>query len=393
MSNDKLTPQRPARPVARAEFVGSLLRPKAITDLIDSIYGDMTTASKPFALDKQSLQMQRLTALADNEIARAVRRQIDCGLDVVTDGELRRSTFLSSFYDSVDGFGPSPTRFEVKDEQGNVAYSGYADPVVIGPLRKAASPLAEEATFLRGITDFPFKLTIPAPSYFLTDFVDVPASVYPSRRQFLDDVIQIERRLILEAIAAGARWIQFDFPIYPGLVDPQYAAKLVQMNGCKDVGALLGIALKADNQVTASLPEEITVGLHLCRGNLEGGFWSGSLAPIAERMFSELVHDRFLFEWEDVRRAGSFEPIKHVPKGRIMAMGIVSTKRPEVETVEQLIRQLEEAARYLPIDQLALCTQCGFASLCGDHLVQVEDSQWRKLEVIGRVADKVWGAR
>jgi 5-methyltetrahydropteroyltriglutamate--homocysteine methyltransferase len=143
--------------------------------------------------------------------------------------------------------------------------------------------------------------------------------------------------------------------------------------------------------VTEELPGDVTVALHLCRGNFEGGFWSGSLAPIAERVFNELPHQRFLFEWEDVAREGGYEPIKHVPADRIMVMGVVSTKTPELESEDEILRRIEEAGRYLDVQQLALCPQCGFASLFGDHLVEAEDAQWRKLELIGRIADRVWG--
>jgi len=391
MNTTKIESAKPARPVPRAEAVGSLLRPKAVTDAIEAIYGGKTTALRPLALADRLTAVQQLNKVADAEIRRFVQRQIDAGLDVVTDGEIRRTSFLSSFYDAVDGLGPADTPFEVRDDEGNVVYSGYADPVVVAPLRKAASPLAEEATFLRSITDFPFKVTLPAPSYFLTDFVATPKKVYSHRQELVASVIEIEQRLVAEAIAAGANWIQFDFPIYPSLVDTEYTSRTLKDLGLANREALLRVSLEADTSVTRTIPSGVTVALHLCRGNLEGGFWSGSLAPIAEAMFSQLPHRRFLFEWEDIDREGDYQPIKYVPKGRIMAMGLVSTKRPRVEGVDELVERLELAAKYLPLEQLALCTQCGFASLCGDHLVQAEDAQWRKLEVIGKVADRIWG--
>jgi 5-methyltetrahydropteroyltriglutamate--homocysteine methyltransferase len=155
--------------------------------------------------------------------------------------------------------------------------------------------------------------------------------------------------------------------------------------------SLLDKALAADAAATQGIPEDVTVAMHLCRGNFEGGFWSGSLAPIAERIFHELPHERFLFEWEDIARDGDYGPIKHVPKDRTMVMGIVSTKTPDLESEDDVVRQIEAAAEHLPVEQLALSPQCGFASIYGDHLVSAEDAQWRKLELIGRVADRVWG--
>ena len=380
---------RKARRIPRAEGVGSLLRPKAITDGFERIYEGMTTALRSYALSEKPLQLQALNRAADAEIPRLVQRQIDAGLDVVTDGEQRRSSFLASFYDAASGLDAGPARYEIPDGRGGVIHA-LADPTICAKLRKVASPLAEEATFLRSITHFPFKVTIPAPSYFYTPFVATPEKGYKNRQELVEDVIDIERRLVSEAIAAGANWIQFDFPVYPALVDEAYTRRMLKDLGLANRDALLARALTADREVTEAIPDEVTVGLHLCRGNLEGGFWDGSLAPIAERMFGELPHDRFLVEWEDTEREGDYRPIKYVPKGRIMAMGLVSTKKTRVETVDEIVRNLETAARYLDVDQLALCPHCGFASVCTDHLVQDEDVQWQKLEAIGKAADRIW---
>jgi len=381
---------RTARPVARAEAVGSLLRPKAITDLFDKIYEGVTTALRPYALSEKLLQLRALNKAADAEITRLVQRQIDAGLDVVSDGELRRPSFLSSFYDATDGLGVAEKVWEIRNERGEVTYTALADPDVYSRLRKASSPLAEESTFLRSITDYPFKVTLPAPSYFYTQFIATPRKDYTDRQQLVDDVVEIERSMVAEAIAAGANWIQFDFPVYPALVDEDYTSKMLKEARLANRDTLLTRALTADREVTRSIPPSVTVGLHLCRGNTEGGFWNGSLAPIAERMFGELPHGRFLVEWENIEREGDYQPIKYVPKGRIMVMGLVSTKKTRIENADELTGRLESAARYLDMGQLALGTQCGFASICGDHLVRAEDVQWRKLEVIGRVADRIW---
>ena len=382
---------RPRRKVIRAEAVGSLLRPAAITEALDAIFAGQTCVLRSMVPPEKSAVLRDFTHLVDAAVRRVVKRQIEAGLDVVTDGELRRYSFISSFYDAVEGLTTPAERLIVKDESGKVIYDTYGDPVVVSRIRKTWSPMAEEASFLRGITDFPFKVTLPAPSYFYTPFVELHGSTYDRDREaFIADVIAIEKGLISDAIAAGAGHIQFDFPLYPALVDENYTAQLLtDLGGTAD--GLLARALKADVAATEGIPEGVTVGLHLCRGNLEGGFWSGSLAPIAERMFAQLPHDRFLFEWEDLTREGDYQPIKYVRKGQTMAMGLVSTKTPALESEDEIIRRLDEAAQYLPTEQLALCTQCGFASICGDHLVQAEEAQWRKLDLIGRVADRVWG--
>lgn len=383
---------RKARSVPRAEAVGSLLRPSAVTERVAALYAGMTTALRNQALVEKPQQLHELNEVVNGHIARLIQRQIDAGLDVVTDGELRRTSFVNSFYDAVSGLGSAPARYELGDGLGGVVHA-LADPVILSRLSKTASPLAAEAAFLHGTTDFPFKVTIPAPSYFYTPFVATPEKGYRSRQELVDDVVAIERSLVAEALAAGASWIQFDFPVYPALVDEAYTAGMLAELGLASRDALLTRAIAADRAVTEGIPSEATVALHLCRGNIEGGFWNGSLAPIAEQMFSELPHDRFLFEWEDTQREGDYEPIKYVPKGRIMAMGLVSTKKTRVETVDEIAARLEAAARFLDMEQLAICPQCGFASLCTDHLVEAEDVQWRKLEVIGKVADRLWPRR
>jgi 5-methyltetrahydropteroyltriglutamate--homocysteine methyltransferase len=258
-------------------------------------------------------------------------------------------------------------------------------------VRKAYAPLAEEASFLRALGTFPFKLTLPAPSYFyMSDFVPIlPGSEYKSRQEFVDDVVEIEQRLIAEAIAAGARWIQLDFPLYPALVDDLYVAKLdAKMNSVE----LLDRAIAADRKVVEHVPPGVTLGLHLCRGNIIGGFWSGSLEPVAERMFNELPFHRFLVEWEDVTREGDYSALKYVPKGTIVALGLVSTKTALVEADDDVVSRLEEASQYLGLEQLALSSQCGFASFYAYSNIQAEAAQWQKLELIGRVADRVWGS-
>jgi len=388
-----ITASRAPRTPARAEPVGSLLRNPRITERMNRMYEGETTAFRAPVLRDRPQLIAELNRAADEAIGELVRRQIDAGLDVVTDGEVRRATFLGSLYDALEGVGPAAERLIGEDDQGNVQYEWLNDPIVTGRLRKTFSPAAEEATYLRSLTDFPFKITLPAPSYYFSDFIAIDGSGYASKLELVQDVVAIERALVAEVIAAGARWIQFDFPIYPALVATEtsvdFGMTVAQAGG--DTDWLLEQALAVDRAVTEGIPAEVTVGLHLCRGNIEGGFWSGSVAPIAERIFNELPHQRFLFEWEDTAREGGYEPIKYVPKDRIMAMGVVSTKTPELESEDEILNRFEEASRFLDIKQLALCPQCGFASLFGDHLVQAEDAQWRKLELIGRVAERIWG--
>jgi 5-methyltetrahydropteroyltriglutamate--homocysteine methyltransferase len=384
-----------ARTIARAEPVGSLLRNPRITAQIEKVFEGSNTAARPLVVADRAERIAELNRLADEAVRDLVARQVDAGLDVVTDGEVRRSTFISSFYDSVDGLGEPPSRMQTLGDDGEVIYETFGEPLFVDRVRKAYAPAAEEATFLRSVTAHPFKVTVPAPSYFLSDFIVLEDGPYATHAAFLEDVVEITRRLVAEAIAAGARWIQFDFPLYPALAAESTSSLGSMIESVKAQGetvdTLLDRSLAADAAVTEGIPDDVTVALHLCRGNFEGGFWSGSLAPIAERIFHELPHERFLFEWEDIGREGDYAPIKHVPKDRIMAMGVVSTKTPELEDEDEVVRRIEAAAEHLDIDQLAVSPQCGFASIYGDHLVSAEDAQWRKLELVGRVADRVWG--
>jgi methionine synthase II (cobalamin-independent) len=384
---------RSPRTPARAEPVGSLLRNPRITEQYDRIYADETTALRAPVLRRRPGDVAELNRRADAAIVELVQRQIDAGLDVITDGEMRRATFLGSLYDAVEGMKAAPARTVTHDESGATQHEWLADPMVDERLRKVYSPAAEEATFMRSVTDFPFKITLPAPSYFFADLVPIEGSAYDHKLELVQDIVAIEKLIAAEAVAAGARWIQFDFPIYPAIVATGTSSDFGSM--IDGVGEsrewLLDQALALDAAVTADLPADVTTALHLCRGNFEGGFWDGSLAPIAERLFSELPHQRFLIEWEDTAREGGYEPIKHVPNDRIVAIGMVSTKTPELESEDDLLRRIEAASGYLDVGQLALCPQCGFASLFADHLVQAEEAQWRKLELIGRVADRVWG--
>jgi 5-methyltetrahydropteroyltriglutamate--homocysteine methyltransferase len=382
-----------ARRIARAETVGSLVRPDAIREQLNRTYDNLASVVplRSSILPQRALELAELNRLADATIREVVQRQIDLGLDVVSDGEMRRTSYVSSIYDAVEGLHAADGSQRHYDDDGNLKWDGPNEPVVTGRVRKVTNPAAEEVTFLRSITDYPFKITLSAPSYFLSDFLPIQGG-YEQRAEFAADIVQATREIVAELVGLGARWIQFDFPLYPALVDNHDLKPMLEASG-ETVESLLAQAIAADNAVIADIPDGVTTALHLCRGNIDGGgFWDGSILPIAEQMYAELNHDRFLFEWEDVARDGDYEPIKFVPPGKVMSIGLVSTKRPEVEDEDELVRQLEEASQHLDIEQLAIGTQCGFACLCEDNRVQADDSQWRKIEVIGRVADRVWGA-
>ncbi len=375
---------RAPRVPARAEVVGSLLRPPELRQAVDAVYEPGHRALLP---EERAKDLSALRAAEDEAIRDAVTRQEALGLDVVTDGEFRRYMFLNSFWDAVEGFSTDRATTVFRNAEGDEVT--WHVQRVEERLRRVDSPAAREAGFLAEIATRPFKVTFPAASLFRHPFTFTPAGVYDGLDELVEHAIEIERGLIADAVAAGAAYIQLDFPLYPYLVDPRWSASFQEAG--HDLDELLDVAITADNAVLEGIPADVTTALHVCRGNYRSRWLcEGSLAPVAERMFGELAYDAFLVEWDDIGRDGGYEPISHVPAGKTMVMGLVSTKTPELEDEENLVRRLDEAARHLPLDQLALSPQCGFASVLEGNEIDA-DTQWRKLELVARVAERVWG--
>ncbi|MGH2849174.1 MAG: hypothetical protein ACRDLP_01000 [Solirubrobacteraceae bacterium] len=379
---------RPARHPARAEAIGSLLRPPRLLEAMEDLYqpGHLMAYA-----DDRGRDRTRADAIADEEIRRVVARQIDAGLDVVTDGEFRRLLYTNSLQDAIDGFEPGTRGRTFRAPSGEV-FETPPLPVAAARLRRAASPAARDAAFLQELTGHPFKVTLPAGSWFMAHEHYVPGItdlVYDSPEELFEDVLAILRELIADAIDAGARYIQLDFPRYVHLVDeaPRDALRAVGI----DPDRFLDHCLDADRRVIEGFPEDVTFGLHVCRGNMRSAWlFSGSLEPVAERMFNELPYDVFLLEWEDTDREGDHRPLRHAPPGPIVALGAVSSKFGGLESEDAVIRALEDASRFIDMDQLAISTQCGFASEAQGNLLS-EDEQWRKLELVASVAARVWG--
>jgi 5-methyltetrahydropteroyltriglutamate--homocysteine methyltransferase len=360
-----MTPRHPAR----AEVVGSLLRPA-------DLQAAVRTRSDPV----------HLGAVADEAVERVVRRQIDIGLDVVSDGEFRRWMFLNSFYDAVEGAATDRSEVEFRNEAGDTVVLSV--PSIEARLRRVDSPAARESAFMARLTDQPFKVTFPAASIFAHP-LGVSPDAYDSHDEFVEHAVAIERELIADAIAAGCRYVQLDFPLYPYLVDPDWSTRFEAAG--HSVAGLLEKALAADRAVLEGIPDGVTTALHICRGNYRSRWiCRGSLEPVAERVFGELPYDAFLVEWDDVGRDGSYEPARFLRRGSTMVMGIVSTKTPALEHEDDLLRRLEDAAVIVGgMERLAISPQCGFASVMVGNEID-EDTQWRKLELVARMADRVW---
>ena len=377
---------RPAPP--RADHVGSLLRPPELYAEIERVYAPQHTA---LLAEERAQDLSHLRELEDTYIRQAVEKQRQIGLEIVTDGEFRRFMFTGSFYDSVEGLQVGGQGVPFFDAEGNeLRYQGL--PVVNQRLRKIDSPAVRETEFLRSITDTRVKVTFPAASFFELPFVyknGVTEHVYDSHEELVAHMSSIQREQIDEAVAAGLRYVQLDYPLYPMLLDQQYLDIFAAMDG-STFDSLMDRCIAADEGILEGLPEDVTRAIHLCRGNWRSRHMvSGSLEPVAERFFA-LPYDAFFIEWEDVRREGGYDSLRHVPKGPIVYVGIVNTKVPEVEPADELVRKIETATKYIDVSQLAISPQCGFASTMHGNELD-EDSQWRKLEEMVKAAEKVWG--
>ena len=380
-----VTPRMPAR----AEVVGSLLRPPALKAAVEAFYEPGHSA---VLAEERARNRTALTELEDEAIRAAVRRQIDIGLDVVTDGEFRRWMFMNSFYDAVSGVRTGKVVRFRNDRDEDVELNVHE---IVDRLSLVDSPGAREAAFMaRTEGGYPFKVTFPAASIFthpLTTVAGPDGSGYGSLEEFVQHAIEIERQLVADAIGAGARYVQFDFPLYPYLVDPIWIERFRAAGF--DVATLVDRAIAADAAVLEGMPSDVTVGLHICRGNYRSSWMcEGSLEPVAERVFGALPYDRFLVEWDDLGREGGFEPIRFLRQGSVMVMGLVSTKTPRLEDEDDLLRRMEEAAGYVGgMERLAISPQCGFASVMVGNEID-EDAQWRKLGSVANVADRLWGS-
>jgi 5-methyltetrahydropteroyltriglutamate--homocysteine methyltransferase len=308
---------------------------------------------------------------------------------VVTDGEFRRWMFLNSFYDAVEGFRTDNVVTFRNDDGRQVELAVHE---IVDRLRPVDSPAAREAAFMASITRHPFKVTFPAPSIFGHPFTfkrGLTDRGYADLAGFVAHAIEIERALVADAIAAGAGYIQFDFPLYPYLVDPAWVARFRERG--HDPALLLEAALAADTAVLHGIPGHVTTALHICRGNYRSSWMcEGSLEPVAEAVFARLPFDAFLVEWDDMGRDGGYGPLRFLRPGSVAVMGLISSKVRDLESEDDLMRRMDQAAAIVGgIDRLAISTQCGFASVMVGNDTDA-DSQWRKLELVGRIADRLW---
>lgn len=375
----------------RNDVVGSLLRP-----------AQLKAARSQY--DEGGLSLEQLRQIEDQGIRDAVKLQEEIGLAVVTDGEYRRLNFQDSFGESVTGYdagkpslklyeqrveGSSPLRrWEIPDQGEQKGTAVAQRRPVLAKLGLARNVPAEEFRFLKQITGKPGKVALIGPDRISQRFDwQNSTAVYSGLDEFVDDVVKVEREIIGGLVEAGCRYVQIDAPGYTAYVDPPSLAAM-RARG-EDPQENFSRSLKADNAVLAGF-DAVTFGIHLCRGN-QRSMWhrEGTYDEIAERLLNELHHDRFLFEY-DTPRAGGFEPLRFLPKGKVIVLGLVSTKVAELETVDELKRRIDGAAKYVPLDQIAISPQCGFSSDVVGNLISADD-QRRKLALVVETARQVWG--
>jgi 5-methyltetrahydropteroyltriglutamate--homocysteine methyltransferase len=362
------------KPPFRADHVGSLLRPEPLK-----------AAREKRA--KGELAAADLKAIEDREIERAIKKQEEAGLQAVTDGEFRRSWWHLDFLWGLDGverhvmdtgvaFAGVKTRNEGVRVTGKLGFSGH--------------PMLEHFKFVQAHTARVPKITIPAPSamYGRPVMTPIDRTVYPELDQFFADLGQAYRKAVRAFADAGCRYLQLDEVFIAMLCDPKYRQ---QMRDRGDDPERLGeLYAELINTAMSDIPSDMTITMHLCRGNYKSTYMgTGGYDAVQEILFKKINVHGYFMEYDDPR-SGGFEPLRMLPKGKLVVLGIVTTKSGKLESKDELKRRIDQAAKYAPLDQLCISGQCGFASTEEGNLL-TEDEQWAKLRRIVEVAGEVWG--
>ena len=359
----------------RADHIGSLLRP---AELLQARENDADPAQR--------------TALEDRHILRVLAKQKDLGFAIATDGELRRRNFMSDFVDAVEGFdlADAVARSWRADDRENKSVSSVAG-IVNAKLRQIRPLTGHELPFMKANCTAAIKMTLPSATQFpaISFKRGITDRVYNDPSELLWDVVEIMKSELRGLAAAGVNYIQIDAPRYSYYMDPKWREWLKKELRVEP-DAAFDEALRADNACfEAARREGVTLGIHLCRGNNRSHWYAeGGYDAIAEKMFATLSVDRFLLEYDD-ERSGTFEPLRFVPRDKVVVLGLASSKRPQLENAVDLITRIHEAARYVQLDKLALSPQCGFASTMEGNLL-TEDQQWAKLRLVAETAARVW---
>jgi 5-methyltetrahydropteroyltriglutamate--homocysteine methyltransferase len=363
------------KPPFRADHVGSLLRPAALKE---------ARAKR----ERGEISVEALKAIEDREIANVIRKQEEIGLKSVTDGEFRRAFWNYDFLGQVDGV-------EAYLGERKIKFQGpQPKPMMLRVIGKLggyrAHPMIEHFKFVAAHARAMPKMTIPSPSslHFRYGRDAVPAALYPDMGDFYRDLGEGYRKVVRAFADAGCRYLQLDEVNFTYLCDPKLRAFVADRG--EDPNELPHVYARVINAALSDAPAGMTKAMHLCRGNFQSTFVaSGGYEPVAEILFNEMNIDAYFMEY-DSERAGGFEPLRFVPKGKMVVLGLVTSKRGALEGKDELKRRIDAAAKFIALDQLCLSPQCGFASTEEGNIL-AEEEQWAKLRRIVEVADEVWG--
>jgi len=367
-------PSAQGRPPFRADHVGSLLRPQILRQ-----------AFRQNA--KREIDDAEFRKLQDQCIRDVVALQENVGLQVVTDGEFRRGSYWGRFVERTEGFSIKPASFKFRNDAGHEVE--FTAPYTQNKIRRAQALALDEFDFLRTVTKVTGKITLPAPStmhfYRCNDFAD--RTIYPDEDGFLNDLGSIFQEEIAELAEAGCRYVQLDEVAVALLCDPAICDEVKRSGSNPD--ALVDLYIASINQAVSKCPANVTIGVHMCRGNFKGHYLgAGGYESVAERFFAQTNVNHFLLEY-DTSRAGDFAPLRFVPKTKGVVLGLVSTKTPWLESLADLKRRAEDAARYVDLDRLAISPQCGFASTVAGNPITEADER-AKLARVVEAARIIW---
>jgi 5-methyltetrahydropteroyltriglutamate--homocysteine methyltransferase len=368
-------------PSNSVDHVGSLKRPP-----------ELIAAWREWEAGKPSAE--KLREVQDRAIRDAIAMQEVLGLPIVTDGEFRRGGWSRGFLNAVEGFDFRASKLVFRNDDGFSTPSPA--PLATKRVRRTRPIVTEDFKFIKSVATKPVKVTMPTPSHMhFGQFKDaVDPKVYPDVGAYWDDMVAVFQQEIKELYAAGCRYLQLDEVPLALLCDDNIRA-LAQSEG-DDPDKLVALYIDVLNRAVAGRPPDLTIGMHLCRGNMES-MWmgDGGYAPIAEALFTRCDVDAFLLEY-DSRRAGDFAPLRHLPADKRAYLGIISTKNAALESPDDLMRRIEEAARYAPMERLGICPQCGFSSAAMSKFAVLPskvttDIQTLKIELLVDVGRRAWG--
>ena len=359
----------------RADHVGSFLRSPELLEA-------RRTTNDP----------ESLRAIEDQHILRVLLKQEELGFEICTDGELRRRNFMSDFTDVVEGFDFSHAvarQWQAGQSEGSPVSSVTG--VVTRKLHGLRPLTGHELPFLRTHARHTIKMTLPSATQFpaISFKWGITDKVYRNHLELLAEIVAIMKVELARLSAEGVRYIQIDAPRYSYFVDPKWR-DWIRAEMKIEPDELLHQSIEADNACFAAARRPgVSLAIHLCRGNNRSHWYAeGGYDAIAEKLFGSMDVDRFLLEYDD-ERSGTFAPLRFVPKGKTVVLGLISSKRPQMEDPDSLARRIDEAARYVPLENLALSPQCGFASTAEGNLL-TEEQQWAKLRLVVETANKIW---